>query len=139
MDLKFRIPWRNFKSTDLKLYFITIIILIYIAEGSRSLKDEAGNQYNQRIRSDLTEKIHEIPSIHEKINTGELFQSSLDSDNEHQLLLEGYSLVNYQDVETSQFLLTTPDESMHGSGSSIDEESKFLFGQYSTFLSTGKL
>ncbi|CAF3508982.1 unnamed protein product [Rotaria socialis] len=138
MDLKFRIPWRNFKSTDLKLYFITIIILIYIAEGSRSLKDEAGNQYNQRIRSDLTEKIHEIPSIHEKINTGELFQSTLDSDNEHQLLLEGYSLVNYQDVETSQFLLTTPDESMHGSGSSIDEETTSFQTQFTTinFTST---
>ncbi|CAF4259196.1 unnamed protein product, partial [Rotaria sordida] len=87
---------------------------------------EWANKNNQHVYSDLMKAIREFSSIKDGDDTDKRFQSLVDNDDQDQLLLKGYRLINSQYL-ISPFQITTPDERfVDGSGITIEETSKSL-------------
>ncbi|CAF1459518.1 unnamed protein product [Rotaria sordida] len=121
MNFQYRRLSIKLKPTSWLLSFISITILTSVVKGLHSHTAEWANKNNQHVYSDLMKAIREFSSIKDGDDTDKRFQSLVDNDDQDQLLLKGYRLINSQYL-ISPFQITTPDERfVDGSGITIEE------------------
>ncbi|CAF4441065.1 unnamed protein product, partial [Rotaria sp. Silwood2] len=123
MNLKYGILSMKLPPTSWLLFLITITILISIVKGSHSDVDESANENNQRLHAELSGTIGKFSSIKNSDDTDKHFSSSVDNSDQDQLLLEGYRLVNSQDIISSFQIVTHDEGSTDGSDTTTEEDS----------------